>query len=396
MTPRGGPDGIELVRARLRLAAPWVTALGTMRERSVVLVRAVVGGAEGWGECAAQPEPTYSAEYEAGAWAILRDHLVPRALAGAPLEAVKGHRMAKAALEAAVLDAGLRARDLRLVEVLRAASAWPGPRRERVPAGVAIGATGDTARLLDEVGERVAEGYRRVKIKIHPGWDRVPVEAVRAAHPSLALQVDANGSYGPLGVDGAAGALVPLDDAGLLLVEQPLGDDDLVGHAALARRMRTPLCLDESVGSDSDAASALALGACGVLNVKAGRVGGVFEAVRIHDRCARGGIPAWCGGMLETGVGRAANLALASLGGFTLPADLSAADRYWAADIVEEPAVLGADGSIPVPAGAGSGVTVSLRPASVTDRLWLPAPSGAWDCDPTPMGWGALRPSGPG
>jgi O-succinylbenzoate synthase len=224
--------------------------------------------------------------------------------------------------------------------------------------------------LLEEVGRRVGEGYRRVKLKVHPGWDTVPVAAVRAAHPDLALQVDANGSYAPLGVAGAADALAAVDDLDLLLVEQPLGDDDLVGHAALARRLRTPVCLDEAVRSEGDALAALALGACGALNVKPGRVGGLVEAVRIADAAAAAGAAVWCGGMLETGIGRAANLALASLGAFTLPGDISAAARWWEADIVEPAAVLAGDGSIAVPGGPGLGVTVRLPPSAVVGRAW--------------------------
>lgn len=243
-----------------------------------------------------------------------------------------------------------------------------------MPAGVVVGVTGDLDLLLDEVARRVDEGYRRVKLKIHPGWDVGPVHAVRSRWgPSeLRLQVDANGSYA--GVDDPAAALRPLDDAGLLLVEQPLGDDDLVGHAALGRSLRTAICLDESIISAAGAASALALGACTVINVKAGRVGGLAEAVRIHDLCRAASVPVWCGGMLETGVGRATNLALASLPGFTLPGDLSAADRFWADDIVVEPAHLDPGGTIAVPAGPGLGVDVRSDLAPVTlRRSWYPA-----------------------
>ncbi len=372
-------EGIELVRVRLPLAAPWRTPLGTISERSVVLVRAVVDGAEGWGECVAQPEPTYTSEYEEGAWALLRDHLVPRLLAaGAPaLGAVKGHPMAKAALRAAVLDAELRIRGMPLAQALRDASKCPGPARERVPAGVAIGVSGDLDQLVEEVGKRVGDGYLRVKLKVHPGWDTAPVATVRAANPSLALTVDANGAYARLGLDAAAAALARLDGFGLMMLEQPLGDADLVGHAALGRRLATPICLDEAVDSDDAAASAVALGAGRIVNIKPGRVGGLHEAVRIHDRCAQAGWAVWCGGMLETGVGRAANLALATLGNFSLPGDLSAADRYWAEDIVDRPAVLEADGTIAVPDGPGIGVNVSLRPATVVDRTWISAPGGA-------------------
>jgi O-succinylbenzoate synthase len=363
-------EGIELVRVELPLAEPWVTALGTVETRRVTLVRAVVDGAEGWGECVAQPEPTYSAEYEDGAWALLIDHLVPRLLDGRGTAAVKGNPMARAALDTAVLDAQLRAGGVALVDHLRSLATHPGPRRATVPSGVAVGVTGDVGVLLDTVASRVGEGYRRVKVKIHPGWDIVPVAAVRAAHPGLMLQVDANGAYAPLGPAGAAAALAPLDDLGLLLVEQPLGDDDLVGHAELGRRLRTPVCLDESIGSEHDMATAVALGACRAVNVKAGRVGGLAAAVAVAERAVAAGMAVWCGGMLETGVGRAANLALASLGAFTLPGDLSAASRYWEADIVEPAALLTAAGEIAVPSGPGIGVEVTLAPDVVTGRVW--------------------------
>lgn len=383
MSGGGRLEGIELVTVRLPLAEPWVTAMGTVETRRVTLVRAVVDGAEGWGECAAQPEPTYTSEYEEAAWAVLADHLVPRLVAagvatgaavGPTLGAVKGHRMAKAALEAAVLDAELRVAGTALVDALRAVSLSPGPARTTVGAGVAVGVAADVGTLVDEVLRRVDEGYRRVKLKVHPGWDVAPVGAVRrAVGDGVALQVDANGSYAPLGPDGAAVALALLDDLGLSMVEQPLGDHDLVGHARLGARLATPLCLDEALGSDAEVASALALGACRVVNIKPGRLGGLLEAVRVHDRCMAAGVPVWCGGMLETGVGRAANIALASLAGFSLPGDLSSADRWWRRDIVDPPARLGPGGTLEVPPGPGSGVTVSLGGADVTRRAWWPA-----------------------
>jgi O-succinylbenzoate synthase len=378
----GALEGVELVRLRLPLAAPWVTATGTITGRDVLLVRAVLGGVSGWGECVALPEPTYSPEYSEGAADVLARHLVPRLLAAAPstagavadaLAPVKGHPMAKAALELAVLDAELRRCGRRLADHLAAAATPPAPAPpRRVAAGVAVGVHDHLDGLLAEVDGWVGAGYRRVKLKIHPGYDTVPVAAVRGAWPDLAVQVDANGSYA--GLDRAAVALAPLDDHDLLLVEQPLADDDLVGHAALARQLRTRLCLDESVTSDAVAATALALGACGVVNVKPGRVGGILEAVRVHDRCLAAGIPVWCGGMLETGIGRAANLALATLPGFSLPGDLSAADRFWAEDIVTVPARLETDGTISVPTGPGTGVELRPDLAELTiDRTWYPA-----------------------
>jgi len=369
-----GLESVELVQVRLPLVEPWVTGAGTMTERDALLVRVELGGVEGWGECVAEVAPTYSSEYVEGAWDVLRRFLVPALLAAAPsrgaevagaLAAFKGHRMAKAGLEAAVLDAELRAAGVSLAEHLRACSSVGGPPRDRVPAGVAVGISGSVPKLLEEVSRRVEEGYRRVKLKVQPGWDTVPVGAVRERFGDLALQVDANGAYASLGPS-AASAVAELDRFGLLLVEQPLADDDLVGHATLARQITTPVCLDEAIVSLETASAALALGACSVVNIKPGRVGGYLEAVRIHDLCAVAGVPAWCGGMLETGVGRAANLALATLANFALPGDLSASDRFWAADVVRDPVRLEPDGTIRVPEGPGSGVeVVDLGPCTL-------------------------------
>lgn len=388
MTPSGPPapagarlDGIELVQVELPLARPWRTALGTITSRRVVLARAVLGGSEGWGECVAQPEPTYTAEWEEGAWAVLEAHLVPRLLAARPTAAadvaaalapVRGHHMARAALEAAVLDAELRAAGVALADHLQGRSRVGGARRGAVPAGIALGTGADPAALAAEVAAAAADGYARIKLKVHPGWDVEAVQAARAAAPGVPLSVDANGSYAPLGIDGAAVALGALDGADLVMVEQPLGDDDLVGHAALAGRLRTPLCLDEALPSLGAVDAALALGACRVLNIKPGRLGGLLAAVAAHDRAVAAGAAAWVGGMLETGVGRAANVALASLPGFTLPGDLPAASRWWAEDIVDRPVRLLPGGVVEVPAGAGLGVEVSVPPAAVRRRAWHP------------------------
>lgn len=393
-----GLDAVELVRVRLPLVEPWVTAAGTLSQRDALLVRVELGGTEGWGECVAQDAPTYSPEYVEAAWDVLCRYLVPALLRAGPqagaevapaLSGFKGHRMAKAALEAAVLDAELRARGVSLADHLWSASTWrptgdpPPERPERVPAGVAVGISGSVPELLAEVGRRVDEGYRRVKLKVHPGWDVEPVGAVRAEFGDLALQVDANAAYAPLGPS-AIEALKALDRFGLLMVEQPLADDDLVGHAALARAIGTPVCLDEAIVSLDTADTALALGACSVVNVKAGRVGGYLEAVRIHDLCAAAGVPVWCGGMLETGVGRAANLALATLANFALPGDLSASDRYWATDVVADPVRLEPDGTIRVPQGPGCGVeVVDLAPSTVSRRRLDRGPGGPGEASGT-------------
>lgn len=330
-------------------------------------------GAEGWGECVALSEPTYSSEYAAGAHHVIEHHLLPRVAAaasatGGPLEAtaiagilsgVKGHPMAKAAIEMAVLDAELRASGTSLAARL-------GGVRTAVDAGVSVGIHEPIDELIEVVHGYLAQGYRRIKLKIEPGFDIEPVAAVRAAiGDGVLLQVDANAAYRVEDAD----HLARLDDLGLALIEQPLPADDLAGHAAVARRLRTPICLDESINSLDDAVRALDAGACSVVNLKPGRVGGLLEAVRIHDLCVERGVPVWCGGMLETGLGRAANVALASLPGFTLPGDLSASERWFAQDLTE-PFVL-EDGCLRVPEGPGLGVSpipsvLESRTASVT------------------------------
>jgi O-succinylbenzoate synthase len=262
--------------------------------------------------------------------------------------------MAKAALEMALLDAELAAEGISLSAFLGGTSAWVTP-------GVAVGIADSLPQLLDSVASYLEQGYARVKLKIEPGWDIEPVRALREHFgPELVVQVDANGSYGRSDF----AHLARLDEFSLLLIEQPLDEDDLVGHARLGAQLTTPLCLDESIVSAASAATALSLGACAVVNIKAGRVGGYLEARTVHDLCAAGGVPVWCGGMLETGIGRAANLALASLPGFSLPGDVSASDRYFHEDITA-PFVI-ENGRIAVPAGPGLGVEV-LMP--VLDRF---------------------------
>jgi O-succinylbenzoate synthase len=346
-------ERVELRHVRMPLVRPFRTSFGTEHERDVLLVRVETGEHEGWAECATDVEPGYSSEYTAGAEHVLEHHLVPRLSAVQPLTVpavatalapVKGHRMAKAALETAVLDAALRTSGLSL-------AAYLGAVRDTVECGVSVGIAGSVVELLDHVAEYVAEGYRRVKLKIEPGWDIEPVTAVRERWPEVPLQVDANTAYRVAD----APHLARFDDLHLLLIEQPLPDDDLAGHAELAAMLRTPICLDESIVSVATTQTALRIGACSIVNIKPARVGGYLEARRIHDVCAACGVPVWCGGMLETGIGRAANLALAALPNFTLPGDTSASRRYYEVDITE-PFVLN-DGRLPVPTGPGIGVT---------------------------------------
>ncbi|MFI9550061.1 o-succinylbenzoate synthase [Nonomuraea endophytica] len=335
-------DGIELRRVAMPLKAPFRTSFGVATSRDVLLVRVVTPDAEGWGECVALPEPRYNAEYVDGAAEVLRRFLIPAL--GRDLAVFKGHRMAKAALETAVLDARLRASGESLGHFL-------GAERARVPSGVSVGIMDSIPELLDAVEGYLAEGYVRIKLKIEPGWDVAPVRAVRERFgEDLPLQVDANAAYSLSDAPHLAG----LDDFGLLLIEQPLADDDLVQHARLAGRVRTPICLDESIDSAAHAAAAITLGACSIVNIKPGRVGGYLEARRIHDLCRAHGVAVWCGGMMETGIGRAANVALAALPGFTLPGDTSGSSRYFATDLTA-PFEL-ADGHLAVPAGPGIGV----------------------------------------
>lgn len=346
----------ELRRIRLPLTEPFRTSFGTEHERDILLIRVITDeGMQGWGECVAGSEPLYSGEYVAGAEQVITEFLLPRLWGlteltaervGPALSPVKGHRMAKAAVEMAVLDAQLRARGVSLAEHL-------GATRTEVPAGVSVGIAASVPTLLDRVAAFVDQGYVRIKLKIEPGWDIEVVRAVRERFGDIPLQVDANAAYRLAD----ARRLAELDAFGLLLVEQPLAEEDLRGHAALAREIRTPICLDESITSSIAAVAAIELGACRIVNIKAGRVGGLLEARRVHDVCAAHGIPVWCGGMLETGLGRAANIALAALPGFTLPGDTSAADRYWRRDVVTEPATL-RNGHVQVPTGPGLGVDV--------------------------------------
>lgn len=365
-------DAVELRRIELPLVTPFRTSFGTQTARDALLVRVLTPEGEGWGECVAMSEPLYSPEYVDGATHVVRHHLAPRLLAAGDLTAervapilapVKGHPMAKAAIELAVLDAELRAAGVALASHLGAA-------RTRVECGVSVGIFPSTAELIDQVEGYVDAGYRRVKLKIEPGHDVEPVRAVRERFgPDLRLQVDANTAY----TLADAERLAALDPFGLLLIEQPLAEDDLGGHAELARRIRTPVCLDESITSATVAAHAVAIGACSVVNIKAGRVGGYLEARRVHDVCRAAGVPVWCGGMLETGIGRAANVALAALPGFTLPGDTSASDRYFLRDVTA-PFVLD-DGCLDVPTGPGLGVEVDVaRLGEVTTSVELLRP----------------------
>jgi o-succinylbenzoate synthase len=346
---------VELRRISLPLVAPFRTSFGTEVTKEALLVRASTPDAEGWGECVAMDAPLYSSEYVDAAQDVIRRFLLPRLFAAGDvtaggvahvLEPIKGHPMAKAAVEMAVLDAELRTAGQSL-------ATYFGATRARVPSGVSVGIMDSVDALLDTVAGYLDAGYVRIKLKIEPGWDVEPVRRVRERFgDDILLQVDANTAY----TLGDARQLARLDPFDLLLIEQPLPEDDLRGHAELQRRISTPVCLDESVTSARAAADAIALGACQVINIKPGRVGGYLEARKIASLAAANGLPVWCGGMLETGIGRGANAALAACPEFTLPGDVSASDRFYARDITA-PFVLD-DGHIAVPTGPGLGVDV--------------------------------------
>ncbi len=349
---------LELRRIELDLVTPFRTSFGSEARRDILLVRVRTDAGDGWGECVAMREPAYSAEFVEGASLVITDWLWPKLVAGGPLTAAdvaprlerfQGHPMAKGAIEMAMLDADLR----RLGVCYRD---WLGTTATTVPSGVSVGIFESIDELLRNVEGYVDDGYARIKLKIEPGWDIEPVRRVRELiGPDLGLQVDANTAYRR--TDGEH--LARLDEFDLLLIEQPLAEDDIVGHARLAERVETPICLDESIVSVRTAVDAIELGAAEVVNIKPGRVGGYLEAQRIHDACRAAGVAVWCGGMVETGIGRAANAALATLPGFTLVGDISAASRFYRRDIVTEPITMH-DGVVDVPTGPGLGFDLDL------------------------------------
>lgn len=354
LTERVRIDRVELRMVHLELVQPFRTSFGEETDKECVVVRVETDqGVSGWGECVAFDRPLFNEEFNAGAWLVLRDFLSPAVLAseavGAEtlssiLASTRGNRMAKSALETAVLDACFRTRDVSFRDAL-------GGERDLVEVGVSIGIQETVEATLEQVDAYLSEGYRRIKLKIAPGWDVEPVSAVRSAHPNILLSVDANAAYTATNLD----ALRALDELDLLMIEQPLHHEDLLGHARLQPEFRTPFCLDESIRSPADALAALELGSCRIINIKPGRVGGYLAAKATHDLCLEREVPVWCGGMFETGLGRAANLALASLPGFTLPGDISASARYFVRDLTP-PFEVTPDGTMAVPTGPGIGV----------------------------------------
>lgn len=348
----------ELRRIHLPLVRPFRTSFGTQTDREVLIVKVTTDdGVIGWAECVAMSAPLYSPEYISGCLETMRDFLIPALNKATEISALTvaeifkpflGAQMAKAALETAVLDAELKTAGISLATYL-------GANKTKVPCGVSVGIAPSMDALVEEVTSYVEAGYKRIKLKIEPGWDIQPVRKIRELFPDKPLQVDANQAY----TRNDAKHLKQLDEFNLLLIEQPLDEHDILGHAQLAKIMTTPVCLDESIISLHSAQDALELEATSVINIKPGRVGGYLESVKIHNYCLERLIPVWCGGMLETGIGRAANLALAALPGFTLPGDTSASSRFFKQDITTPFEMI--DGYLNVPNGLGIGVVPDME-----------------------------------
>ena len=352
-------DSLTLYLVRLPLVTPFTTSFGSIDHKECILVELHSDGLVGYGESAMEHDPGYNYETTGTAWHILNDFVAPLLLGQDVADAedfqrrvagIRGHLLAKAGVEMALWDLLGKRDGLSLKEML-------GGVRDKVEVGVSIGIQKSALALVRSAEDYVAQGYNRLKIKIKPGRDVEDTSAVRKAFPSNRLQVDANSAYSLE----TAHALKPLDDLDLLLIEQPLFEDDIWDHRKLQAQFKTPICLDESVVSPRHARYAIEMEACRIINIKPGRVGGLSQGLEIHDMCRAQNMPVWCGGMLETGVGRASNLAIASLPGFTLPGDISASDRYFTRDITNERFTLNTDSTIDVPTSPGLGVTIDEK-----------------------------------
>lgn len=352
-------ESVELRIVEMPLLRPFETSFGRQHLKRCMTVRMDAEGVTGWGECVAMEGPFYSEEYVGTAWLILTEFLIPQII-GKRLESanelthlcsrIRGNYMAKAALENAFLDAQSRARAVSLSSLL-------GGTRDRIESGVSIGIHEHADDLLRTIHRELKAGYKRIKLKVKPGKDIEVVRAVRREFPDTPLMVDANSAYSL----SDATRLAHLDEFDLMMVEQPLGNDDIIDHSILASRIRTPICLDESIHTVEHARQALDIGACAIINIKTGRLGGHMGSVATHDLCRSRGVPVWCGGMLETNIGRAHNVALASLPGFTLPGDVAASDRYFETDLAFPNFEVASDGTLTVPTGPGIGVEVDAR-----------------------------------
>ncbi|WP_035350268.1 o-succinylbenzoate synthase [Edaphobacter aggregans] len=349
-------DAIHMREINMPLAYPFETSFGLTTGRRILLIEIESEGLTAWGECVAGEHPYFSDEMIDTAWIITETELAPKLLeadleggGSVPdvLKQVRGHRMAKAALENAVWDLEAQAERVPLAELL-------GGTRKVIPCGVSIGIQPSLEQLMDKIETEVEAGYQRIKLKCKPGWDNHIFEAVRKRWPEIMLSCDANSAYRMKDFDHIA----TWDQFKLLMAEQPLWYDDFYFHSMLQKRIKTPICLDESIRNRRDALAAIDMESCQIINIKVGRVGGFSEAIAVHNVAEERGVPVWCGGMLETGIGRAHNIALSSLPNFLLPGDVSASARYWAQDIIEPEVTVSKKGEITVPTGAGSGFAV--------------------------------------
>ena len=366
-------DSLTITHLRMPLVAPFETSFGRITHRECILIALHSEGLTGYGECVADRDPGYCYETTGTGWHILKDFIAPliigRDIADANdfqerVAGIRGHNLAKAGVEMAIWDLIGKREGKPLHELF-------GGTRTRVDVGVSVGLQESPAALVETVGKYVMDGYRRVKIKIKPGRDVMDAVEVRAAFPHLLLQVDANSAYTLKN----AFALKPLDTLELLLIEQPLFEDDIWDHRKMQSEFKTAICLDESIVTPRHARYAIEMEACRIINIKAGRLGGLSQGIAVHDLCKARGMPVWCGGMLETGVGRASNLALASLPGFVLPGDISASDRYYTRDITNERFVLNSDSTINVPSTPGLGVSIdraALKEFTLAESLLKP------------------------
>ncbi|HZQ21546.1 MAG TPA: o-succinylbenzoate synthase [Terriglobales bacterium] len=357
-------EAIILRELRMRLKAPFETSFGVTQDRRILLVEIVADGVSGWGEVTAMETPSYNSETADGAWHIISDFLAPillgstlRGASDVPsfFRGIRGHQMAKAGLENALWDAEAQQKGLPLSKLL-------GGTLAEIPCGVSLGIRETPQSLASKVEEELASGYRRIKLKIKPGKDLNFVAAVRERFRDILLSVDANSAYRLSDAD----HLAQLDAFNLLMIEQPLDWDDIYSHSILQPKLRTALCLDECINNPGHALAAIEMGACRIINIKLGRVGGHTGAREVHDVCREHSVPVWCGGMLESGIGRAHNIAMSTLPGFTLPGDVSASSRYWTEDIIEPEVEVSSQGTIVAPIRPGLGFDVRR---DLIDRL---------------------------
>jgi O-succinylbenzoate synthase len=348
-------EALTLRELHMPLKHFFETSFGRTENRRVLLITAHCEGVEGWAECVAGEGPFFSEEWVETAWATTREFLAPLLIgqdiahakySAALMSRVRGHNMAKAALENALWDAEAKIKQQPLWKLL-------GGTRSEINCGVSIGIQNSHEQLLEKIETELAAGYQRIKVKVKPGWDLEVLAKIRNRWPEILLSCDANSAYRPSDID----HLKKIDEFGLLMIEQPLWHDDIFYHAKLQRELKTALCLDESIHHARDAETAIELGACRIINIKVGRVGGFSEAIAVHNICEHNKIPVWCGGMLETGIGRAHNIALSTLPNFQLPGDVSASQRYWMEDIVEPEIEVTKRGTIAVGKSAGTGYT---------------------------------------